>query len=307
MSLSRKTKKWLDKKCGISLKGKTVVVTGSNSGVGFKTAEVAVYLGADVILACRNAEKVAAARDGILKDHPGASVRVMRLDLASFDSIESFAAELKEKNIDVYAFVNNAGAFHRPGKKTEDGLDLVIGTNYIGTYYLSKLLIPYLSSLPHVVYYINTVSVIVKIAKPIDYADFYCEKKPRNLAVYARSKLCLEKYTYALSEKMKDKNVRVMMNHPGVSITPLGVNAYGKWVKRLSGLFKHLANSPEKSSLSLPFILSHGMPDGSLAGPHIIFDCFGYPKKNRLPNKAKTGAEELIRFTDNEIEKARSR
>ena len=304
MSLSPKTKKWLRAHCDISLAGKTVLVTGSNSGIGFKTAETAVFLGADVILACRNAERASAARDALLRDYPSARVQVMRLDMASFASIDAFVSELKEKQTDIYAFVNNAGAFRHPGKKTADGLDLVIGTNYIGVYYLTERLLPYLAALPHEVLYINTVSVVTKIAKPVDYKDFYCSAKPRSLDVYARSKLCLARYTYALAERMKESNIHVLMSHPGVSLTPLGLNAFGRWATRLSVLVRPLFNSPEKSSLSFAYILSHDLPAGSLVGPRGLLDCFGYPKTGRLPRKVKTGGEELIRFTDREIERS---
>ena len=303
MSLSAKTKRWLKANCDISLAGKTVLVTGANSGVGFKTAEVAVYLGASVILACRNTEKAAAARDSLLADYPGAAVRVMRLDLASFESITAFVKKLKETGTDIHTFVNNAGAFHHPGRKTVNGFDLVMGTNYIGVYYLTELLMPYLAELPHEVVYINTVSVAVKAAGPIDYKDFYFIEKPRNFAVYARSKLCLAKYTYALAKRMDGSGVRVYMSHPGIAITPLGLNAYGRWVRRLSGVAKKAFNSPEKSSLAFAYIMSHELPVGTLVGPHVLFNCYGYPRINRLPKKAQTGAKELIGFTEKEIER----
>ena len=69
----------------------------------------------------------------------------MPLDLASLTSIEAFCEELASSKVDIDAFVNNAGAFRQPGKKPADGFDLVIGTNYIGTYYLSERLLPYIS------------------------------------------------------------------------------------------------------------------------------------------------------------------
>ena len=100
----------------------------------------------------------------------------MELDLASLTSIEAFCEDLASSKVDIDAFVNNAGAFRQPGKKTADGFDLVIGTNYIGTYYLSERLLPYLSSLPHEVVYMNTISIIHKIAT-VDYADFYYERR----------------------------------------------------------------------------------------------------------------------------------
>ena len=306
MSLSNKTKKWLNKNCGISLKGKTVIVTGANSGIGFKTAEISVYLGADVILACRDENKASSARDDLLRDYPDANVKIMKLDLASLSSIDAFVKELVDNKTDVYAFVNNAGCFHHPGKKTEYGCDLVIGTNYFGVYYLSERILPYLETLHHDVIYVNTVSVIIKTAKEIDYQDFYFSKKQSNVDVYARSKLCLAKYTFSLAERMKNTGVRVLMNHPGIAITPLGINAYGNWVSRMSFLVRPIMNSPEKSSLSFAYIVSHNASDGSLVGPRAMFNCYGYPKENRLPRKVKSGAEELIRFTEKELEKAKT-
>ena len=176
MSLSDKTKRWLNENCGISLKGRTVLVTGANSGVGFKTAEIALYLGANVILACRSTEKAAAARAELLRDYPEATVTVMRLDLASLAAIDAFVEELRTNAVDIDAFVNNAGVFRQPGKKTADGFDLVIGTNYIGTYYLTEQLLPYLAARAHEVVYVNTVSIIHKIAT-VDYGDFYYERQ----------------------------------------------------------------------------------------------------------------------------------
>ena len=90
MSLSDKTKCWLKENCNISLKSKTVLVTGANSGVGFKMAEIAVSLGSDVILACRNMDQAKEARLKLLCDYPEASISVMQLDLASLTSIEVF-------------------------------------------------------------------------------------------------------------------------------------------------------------------------------------------------------------------------
>lgn len=307
MSLSDKTKHWLKENCNTSLKGKTVFVTGANSGVGFKTAEIAVSLGADVILACRNTERAQEARLKLLCDYPEASISVMQLDLASLTSIEAFTEELESNKVDIDAFVNNAGAFRQPGKKTADGFDLVIGTNYIGTYYLSERLLPYLSSLSHEVVYVNTISIIHKIAT-VDYADFYYDRRKHypTFPVYARSKLCLAKYTYAQAKRYAGSNVRILMNHPGMTLTPMGLNALGNSIKRLTGVVELLSNSPEKSALSLAYILSREIPAGSIIGPNKGFGGWGYPEINRVRQRVKEGAEELIRFTNMEIEKATS-
>ena len=307
MGLSDKTKHWLKENCNISLNGKTVLVTGANSGVGFKTAEIAVSLGADVILACRNMEQAQEARLKLLCDYPEASISVMRLDLASLSSIEAFCEELEGSKVDIDAFVNNAGAFRQPGKKTADGFDLVIGTNYIGTYYLSERVLPYLSSLPHEVVYVNTISIIHKIAT-VDYAGFYYERRTHypTFPVYARSKLCLARYTYAQAKRYAGSNVRIVMNHPGMTLTPMGLNALGNGIKRLTGIVERLSNSPEKSALSLAYILSHEIPVGSIIGPNKGFGGWGYPETNRVGHRVKEGTEELIRFTNMEIEKAKA-
>ena len=306
MSLTDKTKRWLNKNCNISLKGKTVLVTGANSGVGFKTAEISAYLGADVILACRSKERANEARLRLLCDNSEASISVMQLDLASLSSIEAFSEELVSNKVDIDAFVNNAGVFRQPGKKTVDGFDLVIGTNYIGTYYLSERLLPYLSALPHEVVYVNTISIIHKIAT-VDYEDFYYErgKHYHTFPVYARSKLCLARYTYAQAKRYVGSNVRIMMNHPGMTLTPMGLNALGNGISWVADIIKPLSNSPEKSALSIAYILSHEIPVGSIIGPNKGFGGWGYPEINRIGHRVKEGAEELIRFTNIEIEKAK--
>ena len=306
MSLTDKTKRWLNENCNISLKGKTVLVTGANSGVGFKTAEISAYLGADVILACRNKERANEARLRLICDNPEVSISVMQLDLARLSSIEAFSEELVNNKVDIDVFVNNAGVFRQPGKKTADGFDLVIGTNYIGTYYLSERLLPYLSSLPHEVVYVNTISIIHKIAT-VDYEDFYYErgKHYRTFPIYARSKLCLARYTYAQAKRYAESNVRIMMNHPGMTITPMGLNALGNCISWWADIIKPLSNSPEKSALSIAYILSHEIPAGSIIGPNKGFGGWGYPEMNRIGHRVKEGAEELIRFTNIEIEKAK--
>ena len=307
MSLTDKTKRWLNENCNILLKGKTVLITGANSGVGFKTAEISAYLGANVILACRSMERAQEARLKLISDNPEASISVMQLDLASLSSIEVFSKNLVSNKVNIDMFVNNAGVFRQPGKKTEDGFDLVIGTNYIGTYYLSELLLPYFLSLPHEVVHVNTISIIHKIST-VDYADFYYErgKHYRAFPIYARSKLCLARYTYAQAKRYEGSNVRIMMNHPGMTITPMGLNALGNGISWLADIIKPLSNSPEKSALSIAYILSHEIPPGSIIGPNKGFGGWGYPEMNRIGQCVKEGAEELIRFTNVEIEKAKS-
>lgn len=300
MALKEKTKKWINK-LNISFKGKTVLVTGSNSGVGFKTVEESLYLGAKVIMACRNRERAEAAREELLAEYPNAAIEILLLDLSDFSSIDSFVENIVSNRIDIDIFVNNAGTFHKTGK-TKDGFENVLGINYFAVYYLSEKLMPYLKTLPHKVIYCNTISVIHKIAK-IDYEDFYFAKKYNHFAVYARSKLCLAKYTYNLAKCNADSNVSVYMIHPGISVTPLGANAFGERIKKLANIMKGLFNSPEKSALSMFYEVANNLPAGSVVGPHIL-EAWGYPKENTVRKCVKEGADELITFTETEINKS---
>lgn len=305
MALSNKTIKWLAKNASTSLKGKTVLITGANSGIGFKEAELMVYLGARVIMACRNPQKAQAAREALLQEYPNADIDTMQLDMASFASIDRFAETLLQDKTDIDYFVNNAGVFYQPHQKTADGLELVLGTNYIGVYYLTEKLLPYLQTLPHEVGYINTVSIIHKIAK-IKYDNFYYTKKYKNFGAYARSKLCLARYTYALASRCVDTNIRVWMIHPGIAMTPLGLNAFGGKVKGAATFARGLFNTPEKSALALPYLTARQGAVGSLIGPRALFGGWGYPKNNRIVRKVKLGADALIHFTKEEVSRIKN-
>jgi NAD(P)-dependent dehydrogenase (short-subunit alcohol dehydrogenase family) len=149
----------------------------------------------------------------LLAEYPNRTVSTMSLDLASFASIEHFAAQLNDCHVDLDCFVNNVGVFHQAGKHTADGFELVMGTNYFGTYYLSEKVL-YLETLNHPVTYINTIFIIHKLAK-LDYSDCYCEKHYGHFKIYAKSKLALARYTTALVHRYEGSSVKICMNHPG--------------------------------------------------------------------------------------------
>lgn len=302
MAVSEKTKRWLEQNCLPDLSGKRVLITGATSGVGLKTAELLIYLKASVIMACRNTEKAERIRAELKNEYPQAEIRIMRLDLADFNSIDGFVSEIKRNEIDIDVFLNNAGVFRKPGERTEQGFDMVLGTNYLGLFYLTESILPYLKKLPHEVLYINTVSIIHKVASE-KYEACFRGEKTGSLSLYGCSKLCLSKYTYELAKISEGSNIRVLMNHPGIAITPLGVNAFGATVKHLSNVFGWVFNSPEKSALALPLIMSKNIPAGSIIGPNKFFGGWGYPKVNRVCRKVKTGARGLIVFTKKEIDK----
>lgn len=124
------------------------------------------------------------------------------------------------------------------------------------------------------------------------------------LQLDARSKLFLAIYTRELARRKRETRLRILMSHPGITMTPLGMNAYGKTVSRLAGRLRGVFNSPEKSALSAAYILSHEVPNGALVGPDRFFGGWGFPRENKIPRRADRNAEELIRFTEKEIARA---
>ena len=164
VSLSEKTVRYLREECNCSLKGKTIAITGASSGIGMKTAETLLFLGASIIMASRNPGKAEELRRQL-------EIRILPLDMADFRSIDAFAEQLP----DVDVFIHNAGVFHRPNEKTKDGFDLVMGTNYLGVYRLNGKLFPRFLECGHEVVCIHNISIIHKIAKV--YFRRFCDSR----------------------------------------------------------------------------------------------------------------------------------
>jgi len=123
------------------LSGQTVIVTGSNSGIGYEAALQFARKKANTILACRSLEKAGAAAKQIVASNPGAAVEVMELDLSSLASIRSFAEAFHKSQRNLRALVNNAGVMALPHRKTVDGFEMQFGTNHLGHFALTGLLL----------------------------------------------------------------------------------------------------------------------------------------------------------------------
>ena len=281
--LKERTRKYIEKNC-CPLAGKTVVVTGANSGIGFKASEELLALGARIIMACRSISKAAAARESLLKDYPGAYIEIRLLDIASRESIKAFAEGIIRDKADIHAFVNNAGIFRIKGR-TADGEDIVMGTNFAGTRLLTEALLPYFASLSHEVKVTFTTSISYVLGESSQTEDY---SSMSALKLYATSKLRLTRYALGLAENLKGSNVKVILTHPGISITPIADKAFSKaFMKIAHPLGRLLIQSPEKSALAVPYVLSNDVAPGTIYGPNGFLCGWGYPKKNRIRNLAR--------------------
>jgi retinol dehydrogenase-12 len=194
------------------LVGRVALVTGANTGIGRVTAEQLAARGVRVILACRSREKAQPVVDAIVAS--GGSAELVSLDLADLDSVRACAAELLARDEPLHLLVNNAGLAARG--TTKQGFELTFGTNYLGHFLLTKLLLARLrASAPARI--VNVASHTHYRAKAIDWEAL---RRPTasllNLHEYAVSKLCTVLFTKELARGKAGEGVRSYALHPGV-------------------------------------------------------------------------------------------
>ena len=125
-----------------NLSGKTIVVTGANSGLGLETTKQLAAAGAHVVMACRTEAKARAAMEVVCGQTPKASVEFLALDLASLDSVQTFVAQFEAAHERLDVLCNNAGVMALPRCETADGFEMQIGTNHLGHFALTSRLLP---------------------------------------------------------------------------------------------------------------------------------------------------------------------
>lgn len=208
-----------------SQKGKIVIVTGANSGLGFYTALSLAEADATVILGCRNLEKCNVAKNDILIQVPNASLDTIQLDLASFTSIRNFATSFREKYESLNVLVNNAGIMAIPKRTlTEDGLESQIGTNHFGHFLLTGLLLPMLSQHSRI---INHASLAyLRPVANFTFEDLQSVNNYDPAYAYSNSKLANILFTFELNKRLsaKGKDIISVVVHPGYTATNLATH-----------------------------------------------------------------------------------
>ncbi|KAI4571061.1 hypothetical protein MJG53_013167 [Ovis ammon polii x Ovis aries] len=204
-----------------TIPGKTVIVTGANTGIGKQTALELAKRGGNIILACRDMEKCEAAAKEIRGETLNHRINARHLDLASLKSIREFAAQVTEEEEHVHILINNAAVMRCPHWTTEDGFEMQLGVNYLGHFLLTNLLLDKLkASAPS---RIINVSSLAHVAGHIDFEDLNWEKKNYDTkAAYCQSKLAVVLSTKELSRRLQGTGVTVNALHPGVARTELG-------------------------------------------------------------------------------------
>ena len=235
------------------LTGRTAIVTGANSGIGRATAQALVGFGARVVFAVRDIDKGRRAA----ADTPGAT-EVRRLDLASLDSIRAFADQWHEP---IELLINNAGVSVPTLQHTTDGFELQFGTNYLGPFALTNLL------LPHVTGRVVSLSSQAERMGRLDLTDFDGKKAPyKESRVYATSKLANLLFSSELQRRLVavGSTVTTAAAHPGLVST----NMTNQTTSRLSKLMMRLlAQGPEDGALPVLYAATGDIPGDSFTGP----------------------------------------
>jgi NAD(P)-dependent dehydrogenase (short-subunit alcohol dehydrogenase family) len=203
------------------LTGRTAVVTGANAGLGLRIAKVLAGHGAQVVLACRNAGKAAAAADLIRRACGQAAVSVVQLDLASLDSVRQAAGQIAASHPRLDLLLNNAGVMEVPYQRTDDGFELTLATNHLGHFALTGLLLESLLAAPGA--RIVTMSSIGHLDGVIRFDDLQGERDYQPAAAYEQSKLANLLFTYELDRRLRAAAAPViaLAAHPGVVYTDL--------------------------------------------------------------------------------------
>lgn len=201
-------------KSTVLLTGKTVVITGCNTGIGRETALDLARRGAKIIMACRNlAETEAVAQEIMILKCPRPSI--YKLDLSDLESVRKCAIAILKNEDNVDILINNAGVCLCPYMRTKDGFEMQFGTNHLGHFLLTNMLLPKLkeSSQGRVI----IVSSITHSAGSIDLSDINWERKPYSSAsAYAQSKLANILFQQELTKRLRGTNVSTYSLHPGV-------------------------------------------------------------------------------------------
>ena len=207
------------------MNGKTVLITGANSGIGFATAAALAARGARLVMVCRNAERGGAARDKIAAKATGAAPVLLVADLSVQAAIRELAAEVRTRYAAIDVLINNAGGVFAHRELTVDGIEKTFATNHLAPFLLTHLLLDRLAAAP-AARIVNLASALHN-AKPDFLDNLQGERRYQFLGAYRLSKLGVILFTYELARRLEGTSVTVNCLEPGPTRTRFGDNMTG--------------------------------------------------------------------------------
>jgi NAD(P)-dependent dehydrogenase (short-subunit alcohol dehydrogenase family) len=258
--------------------GRVAVITGANTGLGYETAAALAAKGAHVVLAVRNLDKGKKAARGIEQATPGAKVELQELDLTSLDSVRSAAEQLKSDHDSIDLLINNAGVMFTPKSTTKDGFELQFGTNHLGHFAFTGLLLDRVLAAPGS-RVVTVSSVGHRFARQgIRFDDLQWDRSYSRVGAYGQAKLANLLFTYELQRRLAGTQTIATAAHPGGSRTELTRNLPPP-VGALTRLVEPLFQDPDMGALpSLRAATDPGVLGGQYYGPDGFGEQRGYPK-----------------------------
>jgi NAD(P)-dependent dehydrogenase (short-subunit alcohol dehydrogenase family) len=250
------------------LAGKRIIITGANSGIGFEAAKALSKQGNEIILAVRNEQKGQSAVESILKENPHASLKVMKLDLADLASVREFAKDFSNRFASLDILINNAGVMVPPYQQTKDGFELQFGSNHLGHFALTGLLLPLLKKTPNS--RVISLSSLAHRGGSIFFDNLDGSKGYKAMMFYRQSKLATLLFAKELDQRLKQHGISTisLACHPGISTTNLfkiGKKDAPAYLKSLMNLF---LQPPGKGALPTIYAATElSLTGGEYIGP----------------------------------------
>lgn len=258
--------------------GKTAIITGANSGLGLETAKNFAGSGAQVILAVRDIEKGKTAQQEITEEFPQAKLEVMQLDLSDLASVRTFAEGIISRFDSLDLLINNAGVMTPPYAKTKDGFELQFGSNHIGHFALTGLLLPLLIRTENS--RVVTLSSLAHRKAAIDFENLDGTDGYKGMKFYGQSKLANLMFATELDKRLKQHGLSTLSLacHPGISATNLFKLGGREMPRIFSGLMNRYLQPASMGALPTVYAATEpGITGGEYIGPDGKGNRRGYP------------------------------
>ena len=253
------------------------IVTGANSGIGLVAARELARAGAEVVMACRDARKAQRAAEQIRAEVPDARLDLQSLDLASLDSVREFAAGYSRDRLDL--LINNAGVMVPPKRTTADGFELQFGTNHLGHFALTGLLLDRLMATPGA--RVVTLSSTAHKMGRIKFDDLQSERSYWRWLRYGQSKLANLLFALEFDRRLRaaDSELLSVAAHPGYAATNLQFAATPSRIERIGSeiLNRVYAQDADHGALPTLYAATADIPGGAFVGPDGFQEMRGHP------------------------------
>jgi NAD(P)-dependent dehydrogenase (short-subunit alcohol dehydrogenase family) len=271
---------------------KTIIITGASSGLGKEASKILSEKNATIIMAVRNTKKGKKVAEEIKQQNPSAKLEIREMDLSSLQSVHDFVEGVKSEYDKIDILINNAGIMACPFDTTKDNYEIQMGTNHLGHFALTGLIMPLLKKAKNA-RIVATSSIGHKLGK-IDFEDLNWEKRTyKSTQAYADSKMANLYFTYELARKLSDEesDIKVTAAHPGWTKTNLQKHSW--YMRMLNPLF---SQGPDQGVLpTLRAAFDDHAKSGDYYGPSKFFEMQGSPvivKSNELSH-SKEAAQKL--------------